>query len=129
MSHQAEKYVLAFDLSTSGAKAAIVSATGEVVATEFEPDTLTLLPGGGAEQDPALWWQRIKATSLRLIERRLVPVDDIMAISCTGQWSGAVALDRDGNPVANAMRPRVPRDCCVSLSTSRWSPDGHVRYK
>ncbi len=103
MSHQAEKYVLAFDLSTSGAKAAIVSATGEVVATEFEPDTLTLLPGGGAEQDPALWWQRIKATSLRLIERRLVPVDDIMAISCTGQWSGAVALDRDGNHVANAM--------------------------
>ena len=103
MSNQAGKYILAFDLSTSGAKAALVSATGEVLATEFELDTINLLPGGGAEQDPGLWWQRIKDTSRRLIARRLVPVDDIMAISCTGQWSGTVALDRDGNHLANAM--------------------------
>ena len=103
MSDQTEKYVLAFDLSTSGAKAALVSVTGKVLATEFEPDTLNLLPDGGVEQDPALWWQRIKDTSGRLIARRLVPVNDIMAISCTGQWSGTVALDRNGNHLANAM--------------------------
>ena len=103
MSDQTEKYILSFDLSTSGAKAALVSVTGKILATEFEPDTLNLLPDGGVEQDPALWWQRIKDTSRRLIARRLIPVNDIKAISCTGQWSGTVALDRNGNHLANAM--------------------------
>ena len=51
-----EAQVLTLDLGTSGAKAAVFAASGRVLSTAFQPVALRLLPGGGAEQDPAEWW-------------------------------------------------------------------------
>ncbi|MHC4581962.1 MAG: xylulokinase [Planctomycetota bacterium] len=63
-----------------------------------------MLPSdGGAEQDPDQWWQAIAQTCKRLIAEELVSVDDIVAVSCTGQWSGTVAVDKDGSPLMNAV--------------------------
>src|SRR5680860_298555 len=49
----AERYVLAIDLGTSGAKVAVATSHGRILSHDFEPTGLCLLPGGGAEQDPA----------------------------------------------------------------------------
>ena len=49
-------YVLALDHGTSGCKVALISVRGQVVDYAYEPTPLTLLPGGGAEQDPEQWW-------------------------------------------------------------------------
>ena len=51
-----ERHVLCIDLGTSALKVALVSMAGEVVASEEETHRVTLLPGGGAEQDPRHWW-------------------------------------------------------------------------
>ena len=45
-------HVLAIDLGTSALKVALVSTAGKIVASEQEGARSTLLPGGGAEQDP-----------------------------------------------------------------------------
>lgn len=103
MSRQDEKYVLAVDIGTSSTKLALVSTRGEIIDTESEENQLILLAGGGAEQDPDQWWKAIVSTCRRLLARKLVSVDDIVAVSCTGQWSGTVAVDRDGRPLMNAM--------------------------
>ena len=103
MSRQNEKYVLAIDIGTSSTKSALVSIRGEIVDMESEENQLVLLADGGAEQDPDQWWQAIEKTCKRLLAKKLIPVDDIIAVSCTGQWSGTVAVGRDGRPLMNAI--------------------------
>ena len=96
-------YVLAIDLGTSGPKVGLVSMSGEVAGARFEPCELILSERGGAEQDPADWWQAITTAATRLVGLGLVPVEEIAAICCTSQYSGTVAIDREGNPLTNAI--------------------------
>lgn len=100
---KSSKYILAVDLGTSGPKSALVSTHGEVVDHEFEETRLYLLPEGGAEQRPEEWWDAVLKTSKRVLGKGLVPVDDIVAVSCTAQWSGTVPVDRDGRNLMNAV--------------------------
>lgn len=93
---RAEKYVLAVDLGTSGCKTALVSLHGEVACWEFEPVTTQLLDRGGAEQAPEDWWAAFIATGRRLLEQGLVPPDQIVAVCCSAQGEGTVAVDAEG---------------------------------
>jgi xylulokinase len=98
-----ETYVLAVDLGTGGPKVALVSARGRIAVSAFEPVALRLLPGGGAEQDPAAWWSAVVSATRRVITDGVVPVDRIVGVGCTAQWSGTVAVAEDGAP----LRPAV----------------------
>ncbi|RDE12182.1 MAG: xylulose kinase [Candidatus Thorarchaeota archaeon] len=97
------RYVLAIDHGTSGMKPAIVSTKGEVIGFEFEPTPVHLYPGGGAEQNPVEWWTAFLKASKRLLERRLVPDKDIVAVCDTSQWSGTVTVDENNNNIGNAI--------------------------
>lgn len=103
MSALREKYILSIDLGTSGPKCALVTTRGEIVDFSFEKVEVILLPGGGAEQCPDEWWDAIVRAIRKLLAKGIVPIDDIVAICSTGQWSGTVAVDRDGNPLMNAI--------------------------
>lgn len=98
-----EKYVLAIDLGTSGPKVALMSLQGELLGSEFEENRVTLLPDGGAEQDPEEWRQTIDTAIKRLLGKRLAPNEAVVAVGITGQWSGTVAVDRDGRAIGNAV--------------------------
>jgi xylulokinase len=96
-------YVLAIDLGTSVCKVALLSARGEMLLLETEPVPLTLLPNGGAEQNPHQWWQIITQLVQRLLSASPVPVEQIRALCCATQWSSTVALDESGEPLGNAI--------------------------
>jgi len=98
-----DAHVLAVDLGTGGPKVALVSATGRISASAFEPVALRLLPGGGAEQDPHAWWSAVVSATRRVVVDGAVPVERIVGIGCTAQWSGTVAAAEDGTP----LRPAV----------------------
>lgn len=98
-----DKFILAVDLGTSGPKVGLLTTGGRIVAHDFEPCRLLLLPGGGAEQDPEDWWRAICMAAHRILANRLVPIEDIVAVNCTAQWAGTVAVDRDGRPLMNAI--------------------------
>ena len=98
-----DKFILAIDLGTSGPKVALFSTQGEFVGSEFEEIRLILLPDGGAEQSPAEWWEAIQKAVKRLLARRLVSNEEIVVIASTGQWSGTVAIDEEGNALGNAI--------------------------
>ncbi|UCG00637.1 MAG: FGGY-family carbohydrate kinase [Candidatus Heimdallarchaeota archaeon] len=103
MSNQNSKYVLVFDHGTSGVKAAICSMYGEVLDFVFEKTPVYLIGKSGAEQDPDEWWKAIITTTHQLIDKDLVPIDDIVAISCSSQWSGTIPVDANGNHLMNAI--------------------------
>jgi len=98
-----EKYILAIDLGTSGPKCALVSIFGEVIAHAFEETPIILIPGGGAEQDPEGWWKAIVTAAKTVLSRGLVPVENIVAVSATTQWSGTVPVGKDGRNLMNAI--------------------------
>lgn len=95
--------ILAIDLGTSGPKVTLVSVGGEVIAYEREKTTLHLRSDCGAEQDPAEWWATIVTATRRLLARFPGRFKDIIAISCTSQWAGTVAVDHDGHALMNAL--------------------------
>ncbi len=97
------KYILAIDLGTSGPKVALVSMLGDVLEHEFEKTDTIFLAQGGVEEDPDDWWRAIVKAAKRLLSKNLVPVKNILAICCTGQWSGTVAVDKRGNHLMNAI--------------------------
>ncbi len=99
----ATRAVLAWDLGTSGAKAGIVTPDGRVLASEFEPTPLMLLPDGGAEQDADDWWNALCKATERLLARDIVPRDSIAAIGVTAQWSTTVPVDQHGKALDNAI--------------------------
>jgi len=97
------EHVLAVDLGTGGAKVALVSTDGHIAGHEFEPVDVTLLPGGGAEQDPDRWWDAIVAATRRLLARGVAPAESVVAACMSGQWGGTVPVDADGRPVHPAV--------------------------
>ena len=103
MTDQANTTILAIDLGTSGPKVGLVNCRGEILDWEFEPVPLIMTHGGQAEQSPDDWWEAICKATQRVLDKRLVPVEDILAVSCTAQWNGTVPVDRGGVALMNAM--------------------------
>ena len=99
----ATEHILAIDLGTGGPKAALVDRSGHLAGHEFEPTPVELLGEGGAEQDPDAWWAAITTAVQRLLTNADVPIDDIVGVSVTSQWSGTVAVDADGRHVYPAV--------------------------
>jgi len=97
------KYIIGIDLGTSGPKVALVSLKGDVLAYEYEPTPVVFHPDGGAEQDPNEWWNAVKLACKRLLAKQIVPVDEILAISTTSQWSTTVPVNIHGHPLMNAI--------------------------
>jgi len=100
---QDSNYILTIDLGTSGPKVALFTTRGEAVGYEFEPTPVMLLPDGGAEQDPEGWWKAVTTAARRLLRNHPVPVERVLAVSTTAQWSGTVAVDAEGRHLANAI--------------------------
>ena len=98
-----ELVILALDLGTSGAKVALVSVSGQVLGWESEPVSLILTPDGGAEQSPDDWWQAFIRATKRLLQRELAPKETITAVCCSTQGEGTVPVDRQGQPLMNAI--------------------------
>jgi len=97
------KYILAYDHGTSGVKTALVSVYGEVIDLAVEHTPVYFKDQVGAEQKPEDWWKAIINTSKELLAKELVPIEDIVAVSCSSQWSGTIPVDQDGNNLMNAI--------------------------
>ncbi|MFX0023044.1 MAG: FGGY-family carbohydrate kinase [Candidatus Hermodarchaeota archaeon] len=103
MSNKQRKYILAIDHGTGGPKSAIVSTEGDVIDWAFQEVPLYAYKGGAVEQNPDDWWNAIVKTSQKVIDNGKVSVDDIVGVCNTSQWSGTVALDKEGNHLMNSI--------------------------
>ncbi len=95
--------ILAFDLGTSGLKAAVISSKATIVDSEVVPLEVALLPNGGAEQNPNDWWAAMVKASHALWGRAIARPADVVGIALSSQWGGTVAVDEKGTPLRNAI--------------------------
>lgn len=95
--------VLALDLGTSGLKAAVISSRAAVVDSEVVPLGVSMLPGGGAEQNPADWWAAIVKATSALWARGVAKPQQVVGIALSSQWGGTVAVDKAGTPIRPAL--------------------------
>ncbi|MHA1109926.1 MAG: xylulokinase [Promethearchaeota archaeon] len=98
-----EKYILSIDHGTSGMKTGIISTKGELKGFDFEGCGLYHHEQGAAEQSTSEWWEAVKKTTHRLIDKNYVPVEDIIAVVSSNQMSGTVPVGKDGTALHNCL--------------------------
>ncbi|MGH7574950.1 MAG: xylulokinase [Longimicrobiales bacterium] len=92
---------LGLDIGTSGVKAILMSASGDVETSASTPLTLDTPRPGWAEQDPGAWWQATLESIRKVLADR--PAARVAAIGISGQMHSSVFLDRDGRVIRPAL--------------------------
>ena len=99
----AQPTILAVDMGTSGVKVALITVNGRVLGWESEPVRLLITPDGGAEQSPEEWWQAFLSAAGRLLQREDSAAAEVIAVCCSTQGEGTVAVDQAGTALGNAI--------------------------
>lgn len=101
------KYLLGVDIGTQGAKAAIVTTDGRVVATGYcEYSFIQPFPGW-AEQWPQVWEEAVYCVIREAIEKAKISPSHVVALCFSGLYGGS------GIPVDREMKPLRP--CIIWL--------------
>ena len=98
-----ERWILAVDLGNGGPKVAVVSLTGDVLATANRPVSVHVGLNGEASQDANGWWDGILAAGREAIVAAGVSGDQLHSVGITGQWGSTVPVGADGRPVGDAL--------------------------
>lgn len=110
------QYILAVDQGTSGTKAVVVDAEGQVVGTAevaLRPDYLA---GGGVEQNPEAMFESVVTAGRQALAQAAVPV---AAVALANQGETVLAWDRTtGEPLSPAIvwQDRRAESLCGGLS-------------
>ncbi|HEX5322193.1 MAG TPA: FGGY family carbohydrate kinase, partial [Capsulimonadaceae bacterium] len=98
------EYLLAFDLGTTGNKAALVEAsTGRIAATALSSYSTYYTENGGAEQSPDDWWLSATQCCRELKGKAPAEFADIIAVGASGMMNGLVLIDKEGAALAPAL--------------------------
>ena len=92
-----KKYVLAYDLGTSGVKGALVTPDGDVAYTATVSYPLYTADGGIAEQDPADYWRGVCSVTRAVLEKGDVAPEAVIGIALDTMWKGIIPVDDEGN--------------------------------
>lgn len=100
-------YYIGYDIGSSSVKAALVDAdTGKQIIVVNEPETemeIIAHQPNWAEQDPTLWWKHVCNATKRAIKESGINASKISAIGISYQMHGLVIVDKDLNPLRNAI--------------------------
>jgi xylulokinase len=94
---------LGIDVSTTGAKALLINAQGQVVSSANTPLTLSTPRPLWSEQDPQEWWAGTVKSIRQVLAQAGVNGEAVTAIGLTGQMHGLVLLDENGA----VLRPAI----------------------
>lgn len=86
-------YVLAHDLGTTGNKATLFDAQGNLVGSALVGYPTAYPQPNWAEQQPDDWWRAVCSATRRLLDGCSVAPGDIAAVSFSGQMMGCVAVN------------------------------------
>lgn len=96
---------IGIDIGSSSVKVSLLDiASGKCLASSTNPGTempIKAVNSGWAEQDPRMWWKYV-CEGIRKVSQEH-SLADLKCIGITYQMHGLVCLDRNGNPVRDAI--------------------------
>ncbi|MFX1379320.1 MAG: FGGY-family carbohydrate kinase [Promethearchaeota archaeon] len=96
-------FVAALDLGTTGCRTYIFDLSGTVIASDYQEWQSFYPSPSFVEQDANVWWTSIKITIENAIKKSGIDKTNIVSLSITNQRETIVPVDRDGNPLHNAL--------------------------
>ena len=112
------KYVLALDQGTTSSRAILFDAEGRSVATAQREFQQIFPQPGWVEHDPKEIFTTQRDVAREVLERKAIPLKDLMAIGITNQRETTIVWDRQsGQPIHNAIvwQDRRTADLCSRL--------------
>ena len=80
-----QRFIIAHDLGTTGNKATLYDADGQLIASAFHGYGVEYAHPRWAEQDPEDWWQAVCISTHRLLAETKVAGNEIACITFSGQ--------------------------------------------
>lgn len=98
------RYVIGGDVGSSGYKAVLLDMeTGEVKATASVVYEVNWVKPSWAQQDPILWKRAFIKATKRLLKNAGIASKEVEGIAFSGQQHGAVVVDKDNQPLYEAI--------------------------
>ena len=102
-----KQFLLGFDVGSSSVKASLVDVeSGQCAASAFFPESeapIKAVKAGWAEQSPNDWWQYLKLSLHKIMSETGATGDQICAIGISYQMHGLVCVDRNLQPLRDAI--------------------------
>ncbi|MHA1292470.1 MAG: xylulokinase [Promethearchaeota archaeon] len=120
-----EKYLLTYDLGTTGNKATLYDFKLKPISQAYVAYPIYYPKVGWAEQEPSDFWNAIKKTTSILMSEHKFTSEEIAALCFTCQMNCTIPIDLDGNPLMQ----------CISWLDTRASEliqrkmKGLIKYK
>lgn len=96
-------FFVGHDLGTSGDKAVLVDANGNLLASAVASYPLHKPREGWAEQEPGDWWRAVSETTRAVVAAAGIAPREIAGVAFAGQMLSLVALDAEGMPTRPAI--------------------------
>jgi glycerol kinase len=96
-------FVAALDLGTTGCRTFIFDLAGSIIASDYQEWESFYPSPSFVEQDANVWWESIKITIENAIKKSGIDKTDIVSLSVTNQRETIVPVDKEGNPLHNAL--------------------------
>ncbi len=90
------KHILALDIGTQSARAALVAAGGDILRIEQVPHEVQSPHPGWAQQQPDAWWSETCQAVHNVLQSTGADPASIAAVSACGQMHGPVGVDEQG---------------------------------
>ena len=98
-----KRYILAYDLGTTGTKAILINAMGHIIASAFIGYETNYLHPNWVEQNPLDWRDAIRNTTQQVLATSKILPHHIAVISFSGHMNGALIVDAKGVPLRPAI--------------------------
>ena len=99
--------LLGYDVGSSSIKACLLDAeSGKMISQAVSPESELEIQSpqkGWAEQDPEVWWQHIKNSTLMLMEAEGADASSIAGIGLAYQMHGLVMIDKEHKVLAPSI--------------------------
>ncbi|MFZ5975190.1 MAG: FGGY family carbohydrate kinase [Bacillota bacterium] len=117
------KYILGIDAGTSIVKCCIMDMEGNELGTANRKIPITVPNPNWAEEDMWKIWVGVTEIIPEVLATTGVKAEEIIGVGVTGQGDGSWLIDKDGNPVGDAI---LWTDGRAGEIVNNWMKDGIV---